>query len=205
MYRTCRLWIAAAVFLFLHLPLMAQAVSGTILGSVQDSSGAAVPGTSVTIVNIETGQTRSVVTDSSGEYTVPSLPPGMYSASAQMKGFKKVSLSGIRLNVDQKARVDLQLEVGEVTESIQVQGAVALVAVRQFGTGRHRERVADQGTAAERPRLCATDTPHSGRHAWCSGFEQRRGEQRGLAHVLNHRRQRHADPRQQLSAGRHRQ
>src|SRR5690348_9994137 len=127
MYRACRLPIAAAIFLFPYLPLMAQAVSGTILGSVQDSSGAAVPGTSVTIVNTETGLTRSVVTDSSGEYTVPSLPPGVYSASAETKGFKKVSLSGIRLNVDQKARVDLHLEVGEVTESIQVQGAVALV------------------------------------------------------------------------------
>jgi hypothetical protein len=51
----------------------------------------------------------------------------MYSTSAEMKGFKKVSLSGIRLNVDQKARVGLKLEVGEITESIQVQGSVALV------------------------------------------------------------------------------
>ena len=127
MYRACHLLIAAVALLAPAVSLRAQAVSGTILGSVQDSSGAAVPGTAVTIVNTETGLTRSVVTDSSGEYTVPSLPPGLYSASAEMKGFKKVSVSGIRLNVDQKARVDLQLEVGEVTESIQVQAAVALV------------------------------------------------------------------------------
>jgi hypothetical protein len=105
----------------------AQAVSGTILGSVQDSSGAAVPGAAVIIVNAETGLSRAAVTDSAGEYVVPSLPPGMYNASAEMKGFKKVSISGIRLNVDQKARVDLKLEVGDVTESIQVQGTVALV------------------------------------------------------------------------------
>jgi hypothetical protein len=127
MYQTFRLLVAAAAVLAPALTARAQAVSGTILGSVQDSSGAAVARTSVTVVNTETGLTRSVVTDSSGEYTVPSLPPGLYNASAEMKGFKKVSLSGIRLNVDQKARVDLQLEIGEVTESIQVQGAVALV------------------------------------------------------------------------------
>src|SRR5689334_19975843 len=82
--------------------LCAQAVSGTILGSVQDSSGAAVPGALVQIVNAETGLNRSVVTDAAGEYLVPSLPPGMYNAAAEMKGFKRVSLSGIRLNVDQK-------------------------------------------------------------------------------------------------------
>src|SRR5262249_40495956 len=57
----------------------------------------------------------------------PSLPPGMYIVSGEMKGFKKVSLSGVRLNVDQKARVDLRLDVGDVAESVQVEAAVPLV------------------------------------------------------------------------------
>src|SRR5258708_15863531 len=104
--------------------LRAQAVSGTILGTVQDSSGASVPGALVTIVNSETGLTRAVTTDSAGEYNAPSLPPGMYQVSGEMKGFKKVSLSGVRLNVDQKARVDLKLEIGDVTESGRVEAAV---------------------------------------------------------------------------------
>ncbi len=107
--------------------LMAQAVSGTILGTVQDSTGAAIAGAPVTILSPETGVTRTAVTNSSGEYDVPSLPPGTYNASAEEKGFKKVSISGIRLNVDQKVRVDLKLEVGEITESIQVQGSAPLV------------------------------------------------------------------------------
>src|SRR5215467_11842610 len=105
----------------------AQAVSGTILGTVQDSSGASVPGASITIVNSETGLTRTLTTDSAGEYNAPSLPPGTYDISGEMKGFKKVSLMGVRLNVDQKARVDLKLEVGDVTESVQVQALVPLV------------------------------------------------------------------------------
>src|SRR5262249_24655286 len=62
-----------------------------------------------------------------GEYNVPSLPPGMYNLSSEMKGFKKVSIAGVRLNVDQKARVDLKLDVGDITESVQVQAAIPLV------------------------------------------------------------------------------
>src|SRR5258708_3173525 len=107
--------------------LRAQVVSGTSLGTVQESSGASVPGGSVTIVNSETGLTRAVTTDSAGEYNAPSLPPGMYNVSGEIKGFKRVSLSGVRLNVDKKARVDLKLEIGDVTESVQVNAAVSLV------------------------------------------------------------------------------
>jgi protocatechuate 3,4-dioxygenase beta subunit len=93
-------WAASSIALALLLSppaLRAQAVSGTILGTVQDSSGAAVPGASVTIVNSETRLTRSVVSDSTGEYNVPSLPPGMYNLSGEMKGFKKVSIAGVRV------------------------------------------------------------------------------------------------------------
>src|SRR3954469_24541209 len=117
----------ALAFLLSAPALQAQAVSGTILGTVQDSSGAAVPGASVTIVNSETRLTRSVISDSTGEYNVPSLPPGMYNLSGEMKGFKKVSIAAVRLNVDQKARVDLKLDVGDITESVQVQAAIPLV------------------------------------------------------------------------------
>src|SRR5215467_12212261 len=117
-----------ALVLLLWAPaLRAQAVSGTILGTVQDSSGAAVPGASVTIVNSETGLKRSVTSDSAGEFNVPSLQPGMYNLSGEMKGFKKMSIAGVRLNVDQKARVDLKLDVGDITESVQVQAAIPLV------------------------------------------------------------------------------
>src|SRR5437868_9287459 len=84
--------VAATLLVLAPPALRTQAVSGTILGSVQDSSGAAVPGASVTIVNSETGLARSAVTDSAGEYAIPSLPPGMYNASAELKGFKKSTL-----------------------------------------------------------------------------------------------------------------
>ncbi len=119
--------VCATLLATIPCSLRAQAVSGTILGSVQDVSGASIPGATVSIVNAETGLARTVLSNSAGEYMVPSLPPGMYEVSAEMKGFKRVSLSGIRLNVDQKLRADLKLEVGALTESIQVQAAIPLV------------------------------------------------------------------------------
>lgn len=107
--------------------LGAQAVSGTILGLVKDSSGAALPGATVTLVQTETGLTRTLLTDSKGEYTAPSLPTGNYSVSAEMSGFKKVSLSNVRLGVDQKVRMDMTLDVGQMTEVITIQAETPLV------------------------------------------------------------------------------
>jgi len=77
--------------------LAAQAVTGTILGTVTDTSGAAVPGATVTLTNTGTGLTRSAVTDAAGEYTLPSLPTGKYKMSAELPGFKTATLSDIEL------------------------------------------------------------------------------------------------------------
>lgn len=90
-------------------PAGAQAVSGTILGFVQDSTGAVVPGATVTLVNTGTGFSRSVVTNAAGEYTAPLIPTGTYTVTAELTGFKKVSKTNVLLGVDQKVRMDLAL------------------------------------------------------------------------------------------------
>src|SRR5262245_37191112 len=105
----------------------AQAVSGTILGSVSDGRRAAVAGVKIILTHTQTGLTRSVVSDTEGEYVAPSLPPGSYNVSAEAPGFKKLSLANVQLSVDQKARVDLKLEVGATTESVTIEGATPLV------------------------------------------------------------------------------
>jgi len=108
-------------------PLDAQAVSGTILGVVKDSTGSAVPGATVSFANTGTGLTRSVVSDAKGEYTAPMLPTGNYSVSAEITGFKKVTLANVHVGVDQKVRVDLKLELGDLTEVIEIQAETPLV------------------------------------------------------------------------------
>jgi hypothetical protein len=105
----------------------AQAVSGTILGTVKDSTGAVMPGASVTLVNTGTGFTRTVVTDPKGEYTAPQVPTGTYTVSAEMSGFKKVTMANVHLGVDQHPKIDLTLDLGQLTESVEIQAETPLL------------------------------------------------------------------------------
>ncbi|MEO7271659.1 MAG: carboxypeptidase regulatory-like domain-containing protein [Vicinamibacterales bacterium] len=108
-------------------PAGAQSVTGTILGTVTDPSGAIVSGAKVTILNEGTALTRTVTSDTSGEYTAPSLPTGRYTVLSEMTGFKALSLSNIEVGVDQRVRIDLKLEVGAMTESVSITAEAPLV------------------------------------------------------------------------------
>jgi hypothetical protein len=108
-------------------PLAAQAVTGTVLGTVRDSSGGALAGATVTLVNEGTGFSRSVATDTSGEYTAPLMPTGTYIVSCEMSGFKKVSVANVHVGVDQKVRTDLKLELGQMTEAVTIQAESPLI------------------------------------------------------------------------------
>jgi len=121
--------VPLAVLLALFLPTYAaaQTVSGTILGTVTDSSGSVIPNAKVTIVNEGTGLTRTVQTDANGEYTAPALPTGRYTVMSEIAGFKALALSNIELGVDQRARIDLKLEVGAMTESVSVEAVSPLL------------------------------------------------------------------------------
>ena len=75
--------------------LAAQAVTGTILGVITDSTGAVMPGATVTLTNTGTGLVRAVTTDANGEYTAPSLPTGKYTVKAELSGFKTVTVPDV--------------------------------------------------------------------------------------------------------------
>ena len=100
--------------------------TGQLTGSVSDASQAAVPGAEVTATGIGTGLERKTTTNQQGDYTLPFLPPGEYRVRVQKEGFRQVSRD-VRLEVNQVARVDFALEVGEVTETVQVTGAAPLI------------------------------------------------------------------------------
>src|SRR6202008_2020423 len=107
--------------------VFAQAVTGTLLGTVTDSTGAVVSGAKVTVTHQDTGFTRTVVSDAIGEYTVPSIPTGTYTVLVEMDGFKAAALSNVDLGVDQRARIDVKLEVGAMTESVTIEATTPLV------------------------------------------------------------------------------
>ena len=104
-----------------------QVTTATILGRVQDQTGAVVPGVSVTARNVNTGLSRTVVSNEQGRYQVLSLPPGNYEVQGEMAGFQQVIRRGIELTVGREAVVNLALAVGEVTEQVVVIGEAPLV------------------------------------------------------------------------------
>src|SRR5213592_3109323 len=121
---------ATAIVVLIALPtclVFAQTSTATILGVVKDTSGALVPGVSITVKHTESGLTRTVVSGERGAYTVPLLPVGAYEITTNMPGFKQVVRTGINLVVEQEAIVDLTLEVGAPAEQITVSEEVPLV------------------------------------------------------------------------------
>jgi hypothetical protein len=98
----------------------AQVTSATIVGTITDSSGGALPGVTVTARNVDTGFSRTVPTDAVGAYRLEFLPIGSYSVEAVLEGFKTVTRSGIVLNVNDTVKVDVALEVGGLAETITV-------------------------------------------------------------------------------------
>ena len=116
-----------ALSLGLAASAAAQSVSGTILGTVTDSTGATVAGAKVTIVNEGTGLTRVLTADSNGEYTAPALPTGHYTITSEMTGFKTVALSNVEVGVDQRVRINIKHEVGAMTESVSVTAETPLI------------------------------------------------------------------------------
>ncbi len=100
----------------------AQAVYGSIAGTITDTSGARVPGTTVTITSAERKTADVVVTNESGLYTKERLLPGTYEVKAELSGFKTAVFSDIRVNVDTQTRLDIKMDLGQVSEMVTVTG-----------------------------------------------------------------------------------
>src|SRR5213594_4764051 len=116
-----RVTAAIVSFVVLGTPVIfGQGGTATILGSVRDTSGALIPGVSITIKHTDSGLTRSVVSSETGNYVAPALPVGPYEVTAMIPGFKQQVRSGINLVVGQQAVVDLTLEVGANAEQVTV-------------------------------------------------------------------------------------
>ncbi len=109
-----------AAGLFLALPVRAQNVGGSIQGTVSDSSGHAIAGAQVAVRNAGTGDVRELVTEPSGRYHAPLLPPGEYEVKVSMTGFQTVERRGVRLTVGQDAVLDVALDIGKISEEVVV-------------------------------------------------------------------------------------
>jgi hypothetical protein len=119
--RSLRLVYACALALWgIATPLHAQVGAGAITGQVLDQAGASVSGARLTATEIGTKLTRTVVTATDGGYSIPSLPPGTYRIRAELSGFRTLIREGVRLSTGETVRLDLQLELGSLSEAVTV-------------------------------------------------------------------------------------
>ncbi|MBV9225514.1 MAG: TonB-dependent receptor, partial [Acidobacteriaceae bacterium] len=118
--------IVRTFLLFAAVALTAAAQSGTgvIFGTITDVSGSTVAAVSVTAANEATAVSTTVKSNEEGYYLLPDLPPGRYKVSAEAPGFRTMERTGIVLEVDQRARVDVAMQLGQVKEVVTVQGTV---------------------------------------------------------------------------------
>ena len=117
------------------LTATAFAQNSGIQGVVSDGSGGVIPGATVTAANIATGVEYSAESNETGFYSVPFLSPGTYSVSADSEGFARSTRENLKLDVQQIARVDFALNIGTVTETIEVSAAAALLESEQATMG----------------------------------------------------------------------
>ncbi|MFN7826453.1 MAG: carboxypeptidase regulatory-like domain-containing protein [Acidobacteriota bacterium] len=115
------------MMLCLAIPSHSQVTTADLVGTVRDNSGAVVRNVKVTLTNVATNVARNVVTDESGNYVFIGLQPGAYRLTAEADGFRRVERSGVELQVNQRAQVDIELLVGAVGETVQITGSAPLL------------------------------------------------------------------------------
>lgn len=128
--------LTVAVALALSGLASAQAVRGTLLGTVTDTQGAPVPGVTVTATETRTNVTRTAVANQSGNYVFANMQDGLYRVETELSGFKKFSRDGVEVRVNSTVRVDVILEVGAMTETVEVVQETPVLQTDRADTGR---------------------------------------------------------------------
>src|SRR6266704_5689108 len=115
------------MFFLFSVGTRAQEFRGTISGSVSDQSGAEVASASVTALEVSTGTRTATASDASGQYTIPFLGPGIYQIEVQMSGFGSFVRKGIQLSSSDHPVVDVTLQIGSVSQAVEVTADVPLI------------------------------------------------------------------------------
>lgn len=144
--------------IFCVLPLFAatafgQAPTAQLTGAVADPTGASIAGARVTVTNVDTNVDRETTSNEQGYYTVPFLPPGNYRLTVRKEGFRPTSRAGLTLAIDQIARIDLSLELGSVSDAVEVVAAAPVVEreTAAMGTVIENRRVVDMPLNSRNP------------------------------------------------------
>ncbi|HUS08140.1 MAG TPA: TonB-dependent receptor [Bryobacteraceae bacterium] len=126
--------LSLTLFSVIPIPLSGQSAA-RISGAVQDSAGAIMPGVKVTITDSDRGVTQTSVTNEAGRYAFPALGVGEYVVSAEAPGFKRAVTDRLRVEVNQSLEINIQMEVGQVTENVEVRGTAPLLQTSDSQVG----------------------------------------------------------------------
>ena len=127
------------LFLLTTFSAWAQTVSGSIVGTITDSTGAVVPNARIILTEVNTGATRTATSNASGNYAFTNLDAGEYRVEVEVPGFRKAAKSGITVLVNSTVRADVELQPGQVTEVVSVTAEVAVLQTDRADTGRKLE------------------------------------------------------------------
>ncbi len=120
-----RLLLGVVALVCAAAPSQAQILYGSLVGNVTDATESAIPGAKITITHDATGATRSAETTAAGVYRFPTIQTGLYSIAVQADGFSTAALSGVEVAVNNTTRMDIPLEIGQVTETVEVSASAA--------------------------------------------------------------------------------
>jgi len=146
-----RLWFLVLSLVILigvaSAPASAQVLYGSLIGTVEDQSGAIVPNAKISITNKSTGFSRDTVTDAGGRYSVASIPGGSYVIKGTATGFKTITRNNVDVTVNTVARIDLKLEIGAITDTVTVEASAATLQTDKSDTSSEISQKAIQGLA----------------------------------------------------------
>ena len=134
-HHLARIGLACSLMALLATGAFGQAFTASVLGTIADGAGGVLPGVTVTVTNLATGQARTSVTDEAGRYSMPLLPPGSYRISAELAGFKTAVRDAMRLEVNQQQRSDFSLEIGAISEEVTVTAELPMVQTNTATVG----------------------------------------------------------------------
>jgi hypothetical protein len=154
-----RLALLCLAFLLYSAPASAQFDTAQVSGAVRDNTGGVLPGVDVVLVAEGTGLERRTVSNESGLYTFPNVPVGDYRINATLSGFKPIARTGVRVNAGVNIRVDIQLELGNLTETVQVQAATTLVDTAVIGRTVRADQISDAPLSSRRATQVAQFVP----------------------------------------------
>jgi len=120
--------------MFTQVELRSQVLYGTVVGTLQDATGAVIPNATVTATNRETSQSREVTTDALGNYSIANLLPGDYEVRAGATGFRTLTRQNVMVVANQSVRADFRMELGQVTENVVVEAAAVLLQTERGDT-----------------------------------------------------------------------